>query len=309
MTNLSDPSRYDLLGVPNTTPGKFKADQALRSGAPLEFPWKKNRDLLNLQYNNMQQTMEIFAGINFSEAFTDDVNTDGDTAPYNLFPNSNATNGGYALHGNNAQKYVVSTGSYGFFNNLKSAAIVLNKTDAIIAGTEFGGFDTHSNQGNVTGSHANLQRSIGWAVYALKKYFTKYADKATWNDLTVITLSEFGRTTVENSDAGTDHAEAGVMFVAGGGVKGYNKGNPSGVFGASPNDTVPWAPGEDGSMFGASKRYLKRAVDYRSVLGKIIRDHLGASQEQLNRIIPGYAVPTEFFIGGCWNREWPARRP
>jgi uncharacterized protein (DUF1501 family) len=298
MTNLSDPSRYSLLGVPNNTAGNTKADQALLRGAGLEFPWKKSRDLLELQYQNMQQTMEIFAGINFSEALTDDVNTDGDTAPYNLFPSSNATNGGYALHANNPQKYVVSTGSYGFFNNLKSAAIVLNKTDAIIAGTEFGGFDTHSNQGGVTGSHANLQRSIAWSMYALKKYFTKYADKATWNDLVVVTLSEFGRTTVENSESGTDHAEAGVMFVAGGGVKGYNKGNPTGIFGANPNDGVPWVPGDGGSMFQASNRYLKRAIDFRSILGKVIRDHLGASQEQLNRIIPGYAVPTEFLQNG-----------
>ena len=51
-------------------------------------------------------------------------------------------------------------------------------------------------------------------------------------------------------------------------------------------------------MFGASRRYLRRAIDYRSVLGKVIRDHLGATQEQLNRIIPGYAVPTEFLKDG-----------
>ncbi len=304
MTNLSDPNRYSLLGVPNTTAGNAKADQALLRGAGLEFPWKQSRDLLQLQYQNMQQTMEIFAGINFSEALTDDTNTDGDTAPYNLFPSSNATNGGYALHANNPQKYVVSTGSYNFFNNLKSAAIVLNKTDAIIAGTEFGGFDTHSTQGGVTGSHANLQRSIAWAIYALKKYFTKYADKATWNDVIVVTLSEFGRTTVQNDDNGTDHAEAGVMFVAGGAVKGYNKGNPTGIFGASPSDREPWVPGDTGSMFQASNRYLKRVIDYRSVLGKVIRDHLGATQEQLNRIVPGYAVPTEFLKdGGLSTRD------
>ena len=298
MTNLSDPSRYDLLGVPNTVAGRAKSDLGINTGAGLEFPWKKNRDLLELQYKNMSDTMQIFASINFSEALTDDVNTDGDTAPYNLFPNSNATNGGYALHANNAQKYVVSTGSYGFFNQLKSAAIVLNKTDAIIAGTEFGGFDTHSNQGGVTGSHANLQRSIGWAMYALKKYFTKYADKTTWNNLVVVTLSEFGRTTVQNDDNGTDHAEAGVMFVAGGAVKGYNKGNASGVFGASTTDSEPWVPGDTGSMFQTSNRYLKRSIDFRSVLGRVIRDHLGATQEQLNRIIPGYAVPTEFLKDG-----------
>ena len=301
MTNLSDPDRYSLLGVPDSTAGIAKADQALLDGAGLKFPWKRSRDLLELQYKNMQQTMEIFAGIDFNQAFMDDTNTDGDTAPYNLFPTSNAQNGGYALHGNDPAKYVVPTNSYGFFDDLKSAAMVLNKTDAIIVGTEMGGFDTHSNQGGVVGSHANLQRRIGWAIYALRKYFSNHADRVNWNNLVVITLSEFGRTTVENSDAGTDHAEAGVMFLAGGAVKGYNKGNPSGVFGASPNDSLPWAPGEyeeGGSMFGASRRYLKRAIDYRSVLGKVIRDHLGATQDQLNRIIPGYAVPTEFLKDG-----------
>ena len=51
-------------------------------------------------------------------------------------------------------------------------------------------------------------------------------------------------------------------------------------------------------MFGASGRYLKRAVDYRSVLGKLIRDHLGATQNQLSQIIPGYAVTGEHLAGG-----------
>ena len=141
-------------------------------------------------------------------------------------------------------------------------------------------------------------RRIGWAMYALRKYFTLYTDKAKWDDLVVITLSEFGRTTVQNTSIGTDHAEAGVMFVAGGAVKGYGKGNSSGVFGCHPSDPVPWVPGQTGSMFGASSRYLKRAYDYRSVLGKLIRDHLGATQNQLNRIIPGYAVSGERLATG-----------
>ena len=51
-------------------------------------------------------------------------------------------------------------------------------------------------------------------------------------------------------------------------------------------------------MFGASARYLKRAVDYRSMLGKLIRDHLGATQNQLNQIIPGYAVAGEHLLSG-----------
>jgi hypothetical protein len=51
-------------------------------------------------------------------------------------------------------------------------------------------------------------------------------------------------------------------------------------------------------MFGVSNRYLKRCVDYRSVLGKLIRDHLGATAGQLDRVIPGYADPGEHLLAG-----------
>jgi len=313
MTNLSDPSRYSLFGIPSGNTNAANKVKAALTGAN-NFPTaeKNYRELLNLQYKNLNDTLATFADLQdeFNETngvgYADGAVTDNDFA-YRLFPTSNATNGGYTRGGGvvDAQKYVVDTGAYGFFRNLRSAAVVLNKTNAIVAGTEFGGFDTHSNQGGVVGGHANLQRRIGWAIYALRKYFTQYADKAAWNDVVVITLSEFGRTTVQNSDLGTDHAEAGVMFVAGGGVKGYNKGNPAGVFGCHTGDTVPWIPGPanqtggiDGSMFGVSDRYLKRAYDYRSVLGKLIRDHLGATQNQLNRIIPGYTDTREKLQAG-----------
>jgi uncharacterized protein (DUF1501 family) len=305
MTNLADPTRYNLLGIPNDTSGNNKADSFVRNANLFPFPDKMNRDLLNLQYKNLNDTLSIFASIDFSEsgnAYVDDEKLDAEATPYHLFPTSNDKNGGYAFHANDANKYVVNPGSYGFFRQLKNAAIVLNKTDAIIAGTQLDGFDTHSKQGSVTGSHPNLQRSIAWAMYSLRKYFMNYGDKTTWDNLVVVTLSEFGRTTVENSDLGTDHAEAGVMFVAGGAIKGYDAtASRSGVFGCSPNDTVKWVTGQtagQSSMFAASQRYLRRAYDYRQVLGKLIRDHLGATQDQLNRIIPGYAINGERLLTG-----------
>ena len=102
-----------------------------------------------------------------------------------------------------------------------------------------------------------------------------------------------------NGSLGTDHAEAGLMWVAGGSVKGYGKaGRTNGVLAGVPTGTLPWIPGSAGSMFGVSGRYLQRAVDYRSVLGELIRDHLGATQAQLNRIIPGYATPGEALLNG-----------
>ena len=307
MTNISNVSRYALLGVPGVT-GLDKSENALRAAQAFPFASKRNRELLKLQYANLLNTLPLFEEIAtlMNTNYVDDGPTDGDF-PYTLFPVSNATNGGYTRPGGgtDANKYVVDTSAYksdgtGFCQNLKAAALVLNKTDAIIAGTEFSGFDTHSNQGTTAGNHPNLLRRVGWAFYALRKYFLQHADRATWNNLIIVTLSEFGRGTLENSDSGTDHAEAGVMCVGGGGVRGWNGLGRNGVFGCHTADAVPWIPGPadqgngvNGSLFGVNKVYLKRAVDYRSVLGEVIRDHLGATPGQLARIIPGYANAAE----------------
>jgi uncharacterized protein (DUF1501 family) len=296
ITNINDPTRYDILGTPTPT-GDQKLMNAILGGNGAGFADKRSRGLLHLSYENLVSTLDLFSTIDFTEdgnTFVDDVPTDGGTAHYNLFPTSLAKNGG-----GTPATYVVDPGGLGFFTQLKGAALVLNHTDAIIAGVEMGGFDTHNNQGGVTGNHADLQSRIAWAIYALRKYFTNHADKVDWNDVVVVTLSEFGRTTVQNSNNGTDHAEAGLMWVAGGSVKGRGKnGRPSGVIAGTPSDSIPWETGPTGSMFGASGRYLKRAVDYRSVLGEIIHEHLGATQPQLNRIIPGYADVSESLLAG-----------
>ena len=322
MTNVSDPTRFNLLAIPNTTQGNAKADAFLAAANQAEFANKREREFLRLQYGNLASSLEIFASMDFSEAgntYRDDIATDGDTdyanangGGYYLFPTTNEKNGGWrrSSTATRADKYVVPTSSYDFFTRLKAAAMVLNKTDALVAGVSIDGWDTHSEQadqpsadglrGSHTGSHANLLRRVGWAVYALNKYFTRYADKCRWDDVAVVTLSEFGRTSVENSDNGTDHAEASVMFVAGGGIKGFEAGPlgeviRSGVFncGGSGDQSVPWQTGPNGTFFKATGRYLQRNTDYRSVLGKLIRNHLGATQEQLDRIIPGYAVAAE----------------
>ena len=334
MTNLTDPTRYDLLGIPDNTAGNAKATNSLFAANGFPFPAKLNRDLLQLQYGNMEKTLGVFASIKFADAdntFQDDIKTDDDigwvppagtggdsTKGYFLFPgtlangqpNSNK-NGGWRRPDNSVDggKYVVPPNQASLFDRIKAAALVLNQTSAIIAGTEFGGFDTHTAQGGVTGAHPDLNRSLGWAMYALRKYFMIYGKNGTnpspgaqtsWDDVVIVTLSEFGRTTVENADQGTDHAEASVMWVAGGGVQGYDAGSGrSGVFNCgSAGDPVVWNTGGSGAMYGVSGRYLSRACDYRQVLGEIIRDHLGATQAQLNRIIPGYANSAERLLTG-----------
>jgi uncharacterized protein (DUF1501 family) len=234
-----------------------------------------------------RDTLDIFQDPAYGFGRNDFVDTDGK----HLFP-INAASDEKGLGG----------GAYGFFGNIKSAAQVLSSTDAVIAGTEIGGFDTHTAQVTVgsphLGGHANLQRRLGWAFYALWKFFSNpaYSPNVRWEDVVVLTMSEFGRTSAENGSVGTDHAEASVMYVAGGGIKGGVYGcdtNPVPFVGTNwtPCSLVSGVAQKDGSLFAANNNvgYLKRAIDYRSVIGEIIRDHLGATQAQLSRIIPAYA--------------------
>lgn len=299
MTNLSSIGRYNLLGVytpsgaVNTDRVKQLAAIAAANGRP--YPGKDNRDLVYGLGNAFQETLEIFQDPSFqTNEFYD---TDGTT---HLFPINAASD----------QKGLGS-GAYSYMEKVKSCAQILANTDAIISGTELGGFDTHTSQVTVgsthLGGHASLLRRIGWTYYALWRYFSNPANNSQgrnlWNDVVIVTMSEFGRTSAENASVGTDHAEASVMYVGGGGVRGGVYGcdrNPNPRLGGLANWDVGTGA-KNGSLFAANSSvgYLRRSIDYRSVVGEIIRDHLGATQPQLNRIIPAYGnESTEHLLNG-----------
>src|SRR5688572_7854338 len=98
MTNLTDPTRYSLLGIPNDAAGIAKAGAYITSGNLAQFTPKKNRDLLQLQYQNLNNTLSIFDSIDFTEngnIFRDNEKTDGDTAWYPQAQGSNDALGYY----------------------------------------------------------------------------------------------------------------------------------------------------------------------------------------------------------------------
>lgn len=271
ITNLSDPKRYDVLGVANNATDKQKLLQFSHASHLIPYPARSERDLLFTTGQSLRESVDLLkaVGIDKNNIF----DTDGTT---HLFPIDSASN----------QKGF-SSSWYSYFNKVKTGAQVLAMTDAVVAGTELGGFDTHNNQGALTGGHANLMRQIGWTIYALRQYM-RSINPELWNNTVVLTMSEFGRTTKENGNAGTDHAEAGAMIVAGGKIKG-------GVYGCDP---TTWTTGPKGALYGVSNRYLSRAIDYRSVLGEVFRDHLGASDNQLEEVVPGYGNPREVLRTG-----------
>ena len=283
--NMNDPARFDLLGV--YAAARQKHIDSITRMHGHSYPQKRYRNLTfpggERFVNTINQVEHIDFQDNASTPFFDD---DGTT---HLFPVDDQTD----------EKGFDDWGAWQFFKSLKYSAQVLAETDAVISGTELGGFDTHDNQGGAVGGvdgwHADLMSQVGWGLYALKK-FMSHPSVDVWDKTIVVTMSEFGRTSLENGSSGTDHAEAGVMFVSGGAIKANNAG------GVYQCDAGSWDAGvagsETGSMFEVGGRYLSRRVDFRSVLGEIIREHLGASQAQLNRIIPGYGISEEQLMTG-----------
>jgi uncharacterized protein (DUF1501 family) len=83
-------------------------------------------------------------------------------------------------------------------------------------------FDTHAGQ---VDRQNNLLYHLGGGLRAFQKSMTA---AGLWNNVLVMTYSEFGRRVAENSSLGTDHGSASAHFVLGGRVnKGIHGEEPS----------------------------------------------------------------------------------
>jgi len=184
----------------------------------------------------------------------------------------------------NPDTYVPSNGvvypsNSSFFYKIKQCAQLLKQTPVQMVCINQGGYDTHSDQGRYTGSHPNLIGQLATAISLL------YQDlKSQWNDLIIVTSSEFGRTSSGNGSGGTDHGSSTVVFLAGGAVKG-------GVYNAATIETWMGAPSglKTGGIYSSdSGRYLQYRTDFRTVFAEIFSKYYGDDMAMLNRVIPGY---------------------
>ncbi|MBH24868.1 MAG: Twin-arginine translocation pathway signal sequence domain-containing protein [Myxococcales bacterium] len=112
------------------------------------------------------------------------------------------------------------------------------------------GFDTHARQHQ---SHPKLLGQLGDALAAFQKAMV---EAGRWNEVLVMTYSEFGRRPAQNASGGTDHGTAAPHFVLGGRVRG-------GLYGHQPS--LSDLQGDD----------LKHHVDFRQMYATAIRDWWG----------------------------------
>ena len=127
----------------------------------------------------------------------------------------------------------------------------------------------------IAGQLSNRLRDYGLALAAFAKDLG-----SRMGDVTLVTMSEFGRTVKENGNRGTDHGHANVMLLLGGGVKGGK------VYGR-------W-PGLDSSHL-YENRDLAVTTDFRDVFAEILEKRLGIAE--LKPVFPGYDLARERRLG------------
>jgi uncharacterized protein (DUF1501 family) len=144
-----------------------------------------------------------------------------------------------------------------------------------IAFADVGGWDTHVNQGGATGQLAQRLDDFAKSIAALTQDLG-----SRMADVTVLTMSEFGRTARQNGNGGTDHGHATSMFVIGGDVKGKK------VYGK-------W-PGLEMEQLNEG-RDLALTTDFRSVFSEVAFKHLGAAK--MDAVFPGFKGDQSKWLG------------
>jgi uncharacterized protein (DUF1501 family) len=183
------------------------------------------------------------------------------------------------LKATNPAAYVPAAGveypKSAFGNSLKQVAQLLKANLGVEAAfSDVGGWDTHQNQGGSEGQLAGRLRDFSDTIAA---FWKDMGDEA--ENVTLVTMSEFGRTARQNGTGGTDHGHANVMFVLGGQVKGGK------VYGK-------W-PGLANEQLNEG-RDLVVTTDFRNVLGEAAYKTLGV--RKLDAVFPGAKVEPSGFL-------------
>lgn len=137
-----------------------------------------------------------------------------------------------------------------------------------------GGWDTHANQGAVTGVLAQNLGNLALALAQLRRDFSEPGDA-------IAVMSEFGRTTAENGTRGTDHGHGNTLWLIGNRIAGGRwHGQWSGLAKANLNEA----------------RDLPVHHDFRSVFAQVLRANFGLADRQLQDLFPGAAFDAR--LGG-----------
>lgn len=140
-------------------------------------------------------------------------------------------------------------------NSLKQIAQLIKMNVGLeIAFAEHGGWDTHFNQGTDQGVFARNATDLSNSIAAFWTDLGQLQD-----DVTIMSMTEFGRTVKQNGTNGTDHGRGSCNFIIGNNVNG---GKVHGIVKPLSTDNL-----EDG-------RDLAVTTDFRAVFSEVATQHL-----------------------------------
>ena len=136
-----------------------------------------------------------------------------------------------------------------------------------IAALAFDGWDTHANEGPISGRLAQLLGGLDGALAALETGLGPH-----WKDTAVFFVTEFGRTARVNGTLGADHGTGALAFLAGGAIRGGRV-------------IADWPGLSEAQLY--EKRDLKPTADLRAVAKGVLADLFGLSAGALaDKVFP-----------------------
>lgn len=132
------------------------------------------------------------------------------------------------------------------------ARLIMSDISTKVYYVSHGAFDTHVNQ--LASQQTQLKR-LDEAITALTR---ELKNNNRFQDVVIVTFSEFGRRVAQNASGGTDHGTANNMFLIGGGLK------KQGLLNDGP-DLVNLNEGD-----------LQHTVDFKRVYATLLKNWLGA---------------------------------
>jgi uncharacterized protein (DUF1501 family) len=137
------------------------------------------------------------------------------------------------------------------------ASLILSDINTKVYYVSLGSFDTHVNQ------QAQQQRLFTEMSDAVKAFTTDLKSNNRFQDVLLMTFSEFGRRVSQNASGGTDHGTANNMFLISGGLK------QKGLINAMPE------------LNDLNEGDLKYKIDFKNVYATVLNKWLGADDKNI----------------------------
>jgi len=148
----------------------------------------------------------------------------------------------------------------------ETAATIRAQIGAQVITVECGGWDMHTGVG--TSDDGQMRIRLDELAATLAAFFTDLGTLSA--QVTVVTISEFGRRVVENGNAGLDHGYGNAMLVLGAGVRG---GEVHGT----------WPGLREAALLDGD---LDVTTDYRSVLADVVRSRF--PEANVSEVFPDF---------------------